>query len=212
MAEAGARKTMSDFWVKHSRKGTIEEMMLDSSAEVITEMEKPEILGMLPNFKGQRVLELGAGIGRFTGHLAKRAGHVTAVDFMERFVAKNRELNGHHVNVSFLQADITQLELPRNSIDLIFSNWLFMYLTDVELLDVTRRLLHWLSPKGYLFFRESCFYQSGNVKREFNPTVYRRPADYNHILTASTDPSDQAQDTVWGFEIVMCKSVQTYIK
>ncbi|GCC45374.1 hypothetical protein chiPu_0029202, partial [Chiloscyllium punctatum] len=33
---------------------------------------------------------------------------------MERFVAKNRELNGHHVNVSFLQADITQLELPRN--------------------------------------------------------------------------------------------------
>ncbi|XP_048477100.1 phosphoethanolamine methyltransferase [Rhincodon typus] len=114
MSQAGARKTMSDFWAEHSRKATIEEMMLDSGAEVITQIEKPEILAMLPNYKGQRVLELGAGIGRFTGHLAKTAGHVTAVDFMEKFVTKNREVNGHRVNISFLQADITQLELPSN--------------------------------------------------------------------------------------------------
>ncbi|XP_072351084.1 uncharacterized protein, partial [Scyliorhinus torazame] len=140
------------------------------------------------------------------------ATHVTAVDFMEKFVAKNRELNGQHLNISFLQADITQLDLPGSSFDLIFSNWLFMYLTDVELMELTRRLLSWLRPGGYLFFRESCFYQSGNVRRKFNPTVYRLPADYNHILTSSVVGAGSDTQPLWGFEIVISKSVQTYIK
>ncbi|XP_078064438.1 uncharacterized protein LOC144490599, partial [Mustelus asterias] len=212
MAEAGARKTMSAFWAEHSSKATIEEMMLDSSAEVITQLETPEILSMLPPLRGKRLLELGAGIGRFTGHLAKLAAHVTAVDFMAKFVTKNRELNSQHVNISFLQADITQLELPSNSFDVIFSNWLFMYLSDVELLSLASRLLSWLNPGGYLFFRESCFYQSGNVRREFNPTLYRVPADYNHILTSGVLRETVPGESVWGFEIVMSKSVQAYIK
>ncbi|XP_059811318.1 LOW QUALITY PROTEIN: phosphoethanolamine methyltransferase [Hypanus sabinus] len=211
MAEAPARKKMSTFWKEHSRDATIEEMMLDSSAQTITQQEKPEILSMLPDTDGKRVLELGAGIGRFTGHLAKIASHVTAVDFMENFVEKNRELNGHRDNISFLQADITQLTLPGNSFDIIFSNWLFMYLTDAELINLVGCLLSWLQPGGFLFFRESCFYQSGNVRRNFNPTVYRRPADYNHILT-STVTGPEADGQLWGFEIVMSKSVQAYIR
>jgi 16S rRNA A1518/A1519 N6-dimethyltransferase RsmA/KsgA/DIM1 with predicted DNA glycosylase/AP lyase activity len=34
------------------------------------------------------VLELGAGIGRFTGELAKTAGHVLAMDFIESAIKK----------------------------------------------------------------------------------------------------------------------------
>jgi phosphoethanolamine N-methyltransferase len=33
-------------------------------------------------------LELGAGIGRFTGELAKDAGHVLALDFIESVIKK----------------------------------------------------------------------------------------------------------------------------
>lgn len=33
-------------------------------------------------------MELGAGIGRFTGELAKHAGHVLAMDFMENLIKK----------------------------------------------------------------------------------------------------------------------------
>ena len=51
---------------------------------------------------------------RFTGVLAKTASHVTAVDFMEQFINKNKELHGHLDNVDFLQADVTKLELPKN--------------------------------------------------------------------------------------------------
>lgn len=47
-----------------------------------------QILGLLPPFKGKDVIELGAGIGRFTGELAKTAGHVVAMDFMENLIKK----------------------------------------------------------------------------------------------------------------------------
>lgn len=51
---------------------------------------------------------------RYTCHLLTKAKHVTAVDFMENFVEKNRKNNGHHSNASFIQADVTKLDLPKN--------------------------------------------------------------------------------------------------
>ena len=52
--------------------------------------------------KGKRVLELGAGIGRFTGELCKAgASHVVAMDFMEASIEENRKTNGHFGNVEF---------------------------------------------------------------------------------------------------------------
>eukprot|EP00063_Salmo_salar_P066432 XP_014041267.1 PREDICTED: phosphomethylethanolamine N-methyltransferase-like isoform X2 [Salmo salar] len=108
------RSTMTEFWKEHSRQATVEEMMLDSHAQELTQHELPEILSLLPSLSGQRVLELGAGIGRYTSHLLTQASHVTAVDFMESFVEKNRQDNSHHGNASFLQADVTKLDFPKN--------------------------------------------------------------------------------------------------
>lgn len=51
---------------------------------------------------------------RYTSHLLTRAGHVTAVDFMDSFVEKNRQDNGHHSNATFIQADVTKLDVPRD--------------------------------------------------------------------------------------------------
>lgn len=49
-----------------------------------------QILSLLPCYKGKSVLELGAGIGRFTGELAQEAGHVLALDFIESVIKKVR--------------------------------------------------------------------------------------------------------------------------
>lgn len=43
---------------------------------------------MLPPYEGKSVLELGAGIGRFTGELAKTAGNLLALDFIESAIKK----------------------------------------------------------------------------------------------------------------------------
>ncbi|XP_067103955.1 phosphoethanolamine methyltransferase isoform X1 [Osmerus mordax] len=207
------RKTMTEFWKEHSRQATVEEMMLDSHAQELTQQELPEILSLLPSLASQRILELGAGIGRFTSHLLTMADHVTAVDFMESFVKKNKQNNRHHSNGVFIQADVTKLDFPKNSFDLIFSNWLLMYLSDEELSSLTERMLGWLAPGGHLFFRESCFHQSGDCKRDFNPTHYRTPTLYSHLMTsAQWEGSDGTEKQVYGFDIVVNKKVQTYIK
>ncbi|XP_017572374.1 phosphoethanolamine methyltransferase isoform X1 [Pygocentrus nattereri] len=213
MDKAKERTTMTEFWKEHSQYATVEEMMLDSNARVLTQHELPEILELLPSLDGIDMLELGAGIGRYTSHLIRKARHVTAVDFMENFVEKNRRENSHLGNADFIQADVTQLELSENSFDLIFSNWLLMYLSEQELRTLAKKMLAWLRPGGYLFFRESCFHQSGDCKRDFNPTHYRTPAHYNHLMTSVMwEKSEESGKQSYGFDTVLCRTVQTYIK
>ena len=57
--------------------------------------ERPEVLSMLGSVSGKRVVELGAGIGRFTGALAATADHVLAIDFMDNLIAENIKVHGH---------------------------------------------------------------------------------------------------------------------
>ncbi|KAM9795263.1 phosphoethanolamine methyltransferase [Neosynchiropus ocellatus] len=200
---------MTEFWKEHSRDATVEEMMLDSRAKELTQQEMPEILSILPDLTGLQVLELGAGIGRYTEHLLTTAEHVTAVDFMESFVEKNRENNGHHGNATFVQADVTKLELPQSSIDFIFSNWLLMYVSDKELLNLLGKMLSWLRPGGSLFFRESCNHRSGDSKRDFNPTCYRTEAQYGQLISSAQ--TEEAPEQRFGFDVVMKRRVQAYI-
>ncbi|XP_051514435.1 uncharacterized protein LOC127418090 isoform X1 [Myxocyprinus asiaticus] len=213
MYQETERNTMTEFWKEHSKFATVEEMMLDSNAKELTQHELPEILSMLPSLAGSDMLELGAGIGRYTRHLIGKARHVTAVDFMEKFIEKNRQDNSHRGNAEFIQADVTKLDFPKHSFDLVFSNWLLMYLSDQELRSLAEKMLGWLRPGGYLFFRESCFHQSGDSKRDFNPTHYRTPAHYNHLMTSVVlDESDKTGKKCYGFDMVLSKTVQTYIK
>ncbi|KXG31069.1 hypothetical protein SORBI_3004G291700 [Sorghum bicolor] len=128
------------------RNLTVEAMMLDSRAADLNREERPEVLSLLPSYEGKSVLELGAGIGHFTGELAKIAGNVLALDFIESAIKKNESINGHYNNAfiyltpripSFMCAYVTSedLVLPASSIDLIFSNWLLMYLSDEEVME-----------------------------------------------------------------------------
>lgn len=50
---------------------------------------------MLGCVEGKRVVELGAGIGRFTGCLAATARNLLAVDFMDNLIQENQRANSH---------------------------------------------------------------------------------------------------------------------
>ncbi|XP_062521240.1 uncharacterized protein LOC134196183 [Corticium candelabrum] len=195
---------------EHSAEGSIEEMFLDSKGREIAELEQPEILSMLPNFEGKRVLELGAGIGRHTKNIAERASHVTAVDFMENFIQKNKEANGKHPHVEFLCADVTHLERQPASYDIIFSNWLLMYLGDDEVQKLLNKMLMWLVDDGQLFFHESCFGQSGDKSRTSNPTFYRSPMVYGALLDAAHNVTPDG--SISSFELMWGRSLQAYIQ
>jgi phosphoethanolamine N-methyltransferase len=198
--DAEARATMQQYWQEHSAGATMQEMMLDDDAEEMDKTERAEILAMLPAFADGHVLELAAGIGRFTGDLAATARSVTAVDFMPTFSQACRERYHDTTNVSVVCEDVMALKVPTRSHELVFSNWLLMYLSDVECTSLARKVMRWLTPGGSFFFRESCFHQSGNAQRSFNPTQYRHPDAYTALISegaASSGEDDFELRLVW---------------
>lgn len=104
---------------------------------------------------------------RFTTELAKRAESVTAVDFMESYIKMNMETNKNFKNIDYCTGDVTEISLPENTYDVIFSNWLLMYLDNKEVEKLVVRMLSWLKSDGHLFVRESCFRPSGILRNEF---------------------------------------------
>ncbi|CAN6445806.1 unnamed protein product [Victoria cruziana] len=187
-------------------------MMLDSKAADLDKEERPEVLSLLPDFKQKDILELGAGIGRFTTEIAKDAGSLIAVDFIESVIKKNESVNGHFKNTKFMCADVTSpdLQFAPESFDLIFSNWLLMYLSDTEVESLARRMIGWVKVGGYIFFRESCFHQSGDSKRKRNPTHYREPRFYTKIFK-ECHWYDGAGSS---FEVLLltCKCIGAYVR
>ncbi|KAK9996606.1 hypothetical protein SO802_021292 [Lithocarpus litseifolius] len=206
------REVQKNYWIEHSADLTVEAMMLDSKASDLDKEERPEVLSLLPPYEGKSVLELGAGIGRFTGELAKKAGQLIALDFIDSVIKKNESTNGHYKNVKFMCADVTSpdLKFSDESLDLIFSNWLLMYLSDKEVEDLVERMVKWLRVGGFIFFRESCFHQSGDSKRKYNPTHYREPRFYTkifkecHVLDGSGNSFE--------LSFVGCKCIGAYVR
>uniref|UniRef100_A0A1J3JVT4 phosphoethanolamine N-methyltransferase n=1 Tax=Noccaea caerulescens TaxID=107243 RepID=A0A1J3JVT4_NOCCA len=206
------RDIQKNYWIEHSADLTVEAMMLDSRASDLDKEERPEVLSLLPPYEGKSVLELGAGIGRFTGELAQKAGELIALDFIDSVIKKNESVNGHYKNVKFMCADVTSpdLKITDGSIDLIFSNWLLMYLSDKEVELLVERMVGWIKVGGYIFFRESCFHQSGDSKRKSNPTHYREPRFYTKVFQ-ECQTRDAAGNS---FELSMigCKCIGAYVK
>ncbi|XP_039143806.1 phosphomethylethanolamine N-methyltransferase-like [Dioscorea cayenensis subsp. rotundata] len=213
MADGGAeREVQKSYWMEHSKDLTVEAMMLDSRAADLDKEERPEVLSLLPPFEGKSVLELGAGIGRFTGELAKVAGHVLALDFIESVIKKNESVNGHFGNTEFMCADVTspELKMEAESVDLIFSNWLLMYLSDNEVENLVERMVKWVKVGGFIFFRESCFHQSGDSKRKINPTHYREPRFYTQIF--KNYHTCNSFDDSFELSLITCKCIGAYVR
>lgn len=169
-----------------------------------------QVISLLGCTKGCRVVELGAGIGRFTAEIAPGAKSVIALDFMQNLIDQNKASNDHLGNIDFRCGDATQLSLPKASADIIFSNWLLMYLSDAEVKSLAHNMLTWLDDGGIIFFRESCFRPSGDKARSSNPTHYRNPRQYFEIF--DNTKIEREDGRVDHFELVVCKSIDTYAK
>jgi phosphoethanolamine N-methyltransferase len=186
------------FWERSRQDPTyrspIELMLLDETGESYSSEEVRAIMELVPAFpEGSRMLELAAGVGRLTPHLAGKASHIVASDFVPEFVAQNRAsctaLGLSHVE--HLVADAAVMELPPASFDMVFSNWLLMYLTDSAARALVARALTALRPSGYLFIHESCDpdavadprldYEADSSN---NPARYRHPRWYEALFEA----------------------------
>ena len=176
------RRTRSeDFW--QEKPATTAGMLLQDDVSDLGQAERAEILGQLPRLGGKEVLELGAGIGRYTSHFVREAKHVTAVDFVERFLEQNREATAQFNNVTHHCANVLDLEFEPESFDFVFWNWLLMYLSDSEMALLREKIRMWTRVGGAVFLRESCFPNAlGKHTANDNPATYRPHDQYTRLF------------------------------
>lgn len=83
---------------------------------------------------GERVLEIGCGVGRMTRALSSRFRHVTAIDVSEEMVAEARRHLADRLNVEVRRTSGLDLaDFPDGSFDLVFSYLVFQHLPDAAL-------------------------------------------------------------------------------
>ncbi|XP_033755776.1 phosphoethanolamine N-methyltransferase-like isoform X2 [Pecten maximus] len=186
-------------------------MMLNTRSAELCGEDVSEILSYLPEIEGLDVVELGAGIGRFTRYLAQRARHVLAVDFVEKFIEKNKEANGSFENIDYIVDDVMNVQIPPTSAGFVFTNWLFMYFNDTAARRLLERIITWLPDNGHIFLRESCIHGSGDISLNNSTTYYRHPNDYETLFLSVTEPTDDKQ-AVYGFKVIATRPVETYRK
>uniref|UniRef100_A0A915EV01 phosphoethanolamine N-methyltransferase n=1 Tax=Ditylenchus dipsaci TaxID=166011 RepID=A0A915EV01_9BILA len=175
----GQRDIYKSFWNGFSGKADNASMMLNKNADELEAFDREDILAALPDYNGMDVLDIGAGIGRFTSVFAQRARHVTTTDFIEQFIEKNRQRNAHFRNISYKVSDAVSLKMEPGSLGLIFSNWLMMYLSDADVLQFLQNALLWLQPGGFLHLRESCSESStGRVSSSLHSALFTNPTRY----------------------------------
>nr|6WLF_A Chain A, Phosphoethanolamine N-methyltransferase 1 [Bursaphelenchus xylophilus]6WLF_B Chain B, Phosphoethanolamine N-methyltransferase 1 [Bursaphelenchus xylophilus] len=210
--------TYFSFWNKFSSNADINTMMLNNNADQLEPFDRADIIQDLPDFTGMNVVDVGAGIGRFTTTFAQRAKHVVSSDFIDSFIEKNKERNAAFENITYQVSDALGLQVDPQSTDLVFTNWLLMYLNEQECVRFLMKTMEWLKPGGYLHVRESCTEPStGKSKtgsmhsdKKANPTHYRYSSVYLQLLKELrwTD----ARGMQWRFNVLWAKSVPTYVE
>lgn len=93
--------------------------------------EWPALRAMLPDVRGRSIVDLGCGFGWFCRWAAEQgAAEVLGIDLSEKMLARARSMATHGA-ITYQQADLATLELPKDRFDLAYSSLAIHYLEDV---------------------------------------------------------------------------------
>lgn len=125
--------------------------------------------------RGQLVLEVGCGAGRFTEVLLEAGARVVAVDASSA-VDACRETCGGHPNLAIVQADLHDLPFRPGSFDRVFCYGVLQHTPDPE--RAFRALVEQARRGGWIaadVYRHQPFVDRGSAKRVWRPLTKRMP-------------------------------------
>jgi SAM-dependent methyltransferase len=99
--------------------------------------------------QGATVLEVGPGGGRWTDLLQRRAGKLIVVDVAERALALCRERFSTCSHIEYLLGDGRTIDVPDNSIDVIWSFDVFVHINPPDARAYFREFRRILKPGGH---------------------------------------------------------------
>lgn len=143
-----------DGWHAHVTSAVAFEKVLDRMLEV----SRPQ--------STDACVDLGAGTGFVTTTLAPQVLSVLAIDIspaMVRSLAEQATEAGLG-NVRTQVADLTELELPASSADLIVTNYALHHLQDPDKRALVARTARWLKPGGRLVIADMMFGRGGSQR------------------------------------------------
>jgi len=123
------------------------------------------------------LLSLGCGIGDTELLVAPHVARVTGIDFSEAAIRQARAdaAQAGLRNVEFLVGDLSSLELPARSFDIVIAVFFLHHLPPAELESTARRLPVLLKPGGVFYSLDPSRYRlSGALGRILVPGLMRK--------------------------------------
>lgn len=109
-----------------------------------------QLQGMLPDFTGKRVLDLGCGFGWHCRYAAEQgAAKVVGVDISHSMLAEARDMTASPV-VEYVQCPIEDYDYRPDSFDVVLSSLTFHYVADFG--DICQKIYTCLVPGGDFVF------------------------------------------------------------
>lgn len=141
----------------------------------------------LEDMRGKDVLDCGCGGGQHMSFTAPYAAHVTGVDFNALSVAKAK--NGHLPNVSFVEADLAEMDLGKQ-FDVVYCIGVLHHTDDPE--RTFRNIAKHAKPGGrvivWVYSHEGNFWNRTLLEWIKRVVLLRLPRSLNvalgHLLTA----------------------------
>ena len=187
--QEGSRQLSStpSVWNEKSKKAAFHAVLSTRwSAEqcaTVDEFQRREILTGTGSLEGQRVLDLGCGIGRLSGALAHESALVVGVDYssgmLRRAAAEVRASN-----TIFIEASAVSLPFPDSHFDVVVASFVFQHiLRDDDFRSACSEVVRVLGPRGAMVCMD------GVAQEQFRPTgsqytVVRTLSHYRDSLSS----------------------------
>ena len=167
-----------------------------------------EIVNLLKDRKGTRILDLGCGAGRHLVYLAKQGFRVDGMDFSERgLLYANEWLSREGVDASLTRADMTALPYANNCFDALISVHVIFHNPLTQLRQSLSEIYRVLRPGGMalLTFQSTRSYRFGQgtqlEPRTFIPDIGGDAGVPHHFMDLAEIGKELDQFCVWNVNL-----------